>query len=277
MKLLLTSNGIANPSIHEALVDLLGKPIAESNALSIPTGIYPFPGGGERAWEAIHGEANSPLCELGWKSLGVLELTALPSIRRESWVPALEETDALLVYGGNVLYLSYWMQESGVADLLPSLENLVYVRVSAGSIATTPYNCDAEWNLRFVPLESDLALGSGRTLGLVDFALWVHLDNPDPIFEANSMANVERWAAACRSRLMRLTTRPPSKCPTAPSKSFPRGTGSCSPLRQQTIEQSTCHRTLASSDAGRRGSPFATAGVREPHVGAIATPADPRR
>jgi dipeptidase E len=112
MKLLLTSNGIANPSIHDALGDLLAKPIAESSALFIPTGIYPFPGGGQRAWEAIHGEAKSPLCELGWKSLGLLELTALPSVRQENWVPALEEADALLVYGGNVLYLSYWMQAS---------------------------------------------------------------------------------------------------------------------------------------------------------------------
>jgi hypothetical protein len=70
----------------------------------------PFPGGGQRAWEAICGEAKGPLCELGWKSLGVLELTALPSIQRDSWVPTLHETDALLVWGGNVLYLSYWMQ-----------------------------------------------------------------------------------------------------------------------------------------------------------------------
>jgi dipeptidase E len=78
---------------------------------------------------------------------------------------------------------------------LPSLENLVYVGVSAGSIVTTPYNCDAEWNLRFVPPGSDIALGSERALGLVDFAMWVHLDNPDPMFEANSITNIESWAA----------------------------------------------------------------------------------
>ena len=195
VKLLLTSNGIANPSIQDALVDLLGKPVAESSALFIPTGIYPFPGLSGRAREAICGEAKSPLCELGWQSLGVLELTALPSIQGESWVPTLQETDALLVWGGNVLYLSYWMQQSGLADLLPLLENMVYVGVSAGSMATTPYNCDAEWNLRFVPPGSDMALGSGRAVGLVDFALCVHLDNPDPIFEGNSMANIESWAA----------------------------------------------------------------------------------
>jgi dipeptidase E len=195
VKLLLTSSGIANSSIYRALEGLLGKPIAESSALFVPTAIYPFPGGGAKAWEAVRGAAKSPLCELGWKSLGVLELTALPSIQSESWVPTIQETDALLVWGGNVLFLSYWMHQSGLADLLPSLENLVYVGVSAGSIATTPYNCGAESNLKYVPPGSDMALGSERAMGLVDFALRVHLDNPDPIFDDSSMANIERWAA----------------------------------------------------------------------------------
>ena len=88
MKLLLTSAGIKNTSIHDALVDLLGKPIAESNALCIPTAIYAFPGGAGSAWRLISGRAASPLCELGWKSLGVLELTALPSIEKTHWVTA---------------------------------------------------------------------------------------------------------------------------------------------------------------------------------------------
>jgi hypothetical protein len=73
---------------------------------------------------------------------------------------------------------------------LPSLENLVYVGVSAGSIATTPYNCDSEWNLNFMPPGSDMAPSSESAMGLVDFALWVHLDNPDPIFKDNSMAKI---------------------------------------------------------------------------------------
>ena len=195
MELLLTSSGISNTSINEALVDLLGKPIAESSALFVPTAIYPFPGGGEMARAAICGKAKSPLCELGWKSLGVLELTALPSIQRESWIPTLQETDALLVWGGNVLYLCHWMRQSGLAELLPSLKNLVYVGVSAGSIAMTPYNCDAESNLQFVPPGSDMGQGSERALGFVDFTMWVHVDNPNPIFEDHTMANVEKWAA----------------------------------------------------------------------------------
>lgn len=195
MKFLLTSSGISNQTVHDALVELLGKPISESSALFIPTAIYPFPGGAGSAWQAVSGGAKSPLCQLGWKSLGLLELTALPSIKRESWVPGLQEADALLVWGGSVLYLCHWMRKSGVAEILPTLENLVYVGVSAGSIAMGPYNFDAEWNREFVPEGSDMALESQGALGLVDFALAVHLDNPDPNFEDSSMANVEKWAA----------------------------------------------------------------------------------
>src|SRR5687768_12544957 len=100
MRFLLTSSGICNPSISDALVDLLGKPIAEFTALFVPTGVYPFPGGGEMAWKAVHGQASSRCASWVGKSLGMLELTALPTIREENWVPAVREADALLVWGG---------------------------------------------------------------------------------------------------------------------------------------------------------------------------------
>src|ERR1044071_870918 len=115
MKFLLTSAGIKNNSIHNALVDLLGKPIAEASALCIPTAILPFPGGPQMAYRFITRSAPTPMCELGWKSLGVLELTALPSIKKEYWVAAVQEVDALLVWGGSPLYLCYWMRQSGLA------------------------------------------------------------------------------------------------------------------------------------------------------------------
>jgi dipeptidase E len=193
MKFLLTSGGISNASIHNALVGLLGKPIADCSALCIPTGMYPFPGGGIGAYQFISGTAPSPMCGLGWRSLGVLELTALPSVNKEVWVAAVQETDALLVWGGDVLYLCYWMRESGLADLLPSLSQLVYVGVSAGSIVTTPYNCDAEFNLQDVPAGSDMALLGDRALGLVDFTLRPHLDRED--FPNASLHNIEQWAS----------------------------------------------------------------------------------
>jgi dipeptidase E len=186
MKLLLTDSGIKNPSIHDALVDLLGKPIAESSALCIPTAAYAQPGGAGQAWKLISGQ--QPLCpmtELGWKSLGVLELTALPSIDEEVWVPLVQETDALLVGGGDPMYLCYWMQQSGLADLLPSLR-AVYVGLSAGSMVMTP-SIGADF-VRWSPPG-----GGDKTLGIVDFSMFPHLDYPG--FLDNTMASAEKWAA----------------------------------------------------------------------------------
>lgn len=191
MKLLLTSSGISNRSIEDALVGLLGKPIAESSALFIPTAMYPFPDGPAGAWRALTGNAPSPLADAGWKSLGVLEPTALPSIKKESWVPLVQETDALLVWGGHVMYLCYWMRQSGLADLLPTLDKTVYVGVSAGSIAVTPYNGDAEFNLEWLPEGSDVAREGDRALGLVDFTVRVHVDREG----FNTSADVEEWAS----------------------------------------------------------------------------------
>lgn len=187
MKFLLTSAGIKNASIHNALIDLLGRPIAESRALCIPTAIYPFPGGPGMAYRFISGATANPLCELGWKSLGVLELTALPSIKSEYWIAAVQESDALLVYGGDVLYLTRWMRESGLADLLPSLREKVYVGISAGSMVTAPTFGETydDPNMPFVIAEG---------LGLVDFALLPHLDHAD--HPESTTANVARMAAA---------------------------------------------------------------------------------
>jgi len=186
MKLLLTSGGIKNPSIHDALVDLLGKPIAECNALCIPTAIYPFPGGPAMAYKFISGSTPSPMSELGWKSLGVLELTALPSINKEYWTAAVQEADALLVYGGDVWYLTRWMRESGLADLLPSLRETVYVGVSAGSMVTAPVFGEA-----YDDPKTPFIIDQG--LGLVDFALMPHLDHEH--HPESSTANVETMAA----------------------------------------------------------------------------------
>lgn len=185
MKFLLTSSGISNKSIHNVLVELLGKPIAECNALIIPTAAYWFSQGPAIAYRLITGTAGSPLCELGWKSLGVLELTALPSIEQAAWIPQVREVDALLVGGGDPMYLCDWMRKSGFADLLPSLRpDLVYVGISGGSMAVTP-SLGETYN--------DRDTRGYRALGLVDFAMGVHLDNPD--MPSNAMAEYAKWAA----------------------------------------------------------------------------------
>jgi len=209
MRALLTSAGIKNASIHAALVDLLGKPIAESNALFIPTAIHPFPGAPFMAWRAISGKAASPLAELGWKSLGLLELTALASIDEAAWVPTVRDADVLLVWGGDPLFLANWMRRSGLTDLLPTLRSeAVYVGVSAGSMAASSIFVETYTDVprgKDGPLKSEdivfatsqgeihRTLVTGRGAGLVDFAVIPHLehrDHPDASF-----ANAERWAA----------------------------------------------------------------------------------
>ena len=126
------------------------------------------------------------MCELGWKSLGVLELTALPSIDKERWVPLVQQTDVLLVEGGDPLYLCYWMRQSGLADLLPSLRETVYVGLSAGSMVMAP-NIGKDF-VRWRP-----PTGEDGTLGMVDFAMFPHLDHP--ALPDNSLADAEKWAA----------------------------------------------------------------------------------
>lgn len=189
MKYLLTSAGIKNPSIHDALVNLLGKPIAESSALCIPTASYGHPHvTPDLAWRFISGrEPRTPMCELGWKSLGVLELTALPSIGEERWVPWVREADVLLANGGDPLYLCYWMRQSGLADLLSSLRETVWVGLSAGSMVMTPRI--GEDFVHWKP-----PTGGDSTLGIVDFAIFPHLDHE--MLPENTMADAERWAAS---------------------------------------------------------------------------------
>ena len=186
MKFLLTSAGIKNTSIHTALLDLLGKPIADANALCITTASYAIPGGAHRAWEFFSGQATTPMCELGWKSMGVLELTALPSINKDLWVPLVQETDVLLVNGGDPLYLCYWMRQAGLADLLPSLR-AVYVGLSAGSMVMTP-----RIGQYFVEWTPPNGTGGDETLGLVDFSIFPHVDHE--MLPYNTMTAAERWA-----------------------------------------------------------------------------------
>jgi dipeptidase E len=191
MKLLLTDAGIHNPSIKQALLELLGKPIEECDAFAIPTAMYGHPdvGPGVGAWRFISGNGPNPMTNLGWNSVGVLELTALPSIDRDRWVPKVEAADVLLAAGGDAGYLAYWMQQSGLADLLPSLK-AVWVGLSGGSMVMTPrIGADfAGW----------VSPNGDRTLGLVDFSFCPHLA-PDGM-PGNSMADANQWAAGIEGR-----------------------------------------------------------------------------
>ncbi|WP_127474200.1 Type 1 glutamine amidotransferase-like domain-containing protein [Microbacterium sulfonylureivorans] len=187
MKLLLTSGGVTNRSILEALGDLLRKPIDECDALYVPTAQWGHPMCSPRTawmstadrWPGEHG-----MVGLGWKSVGLLELTALPSIPRDRWEPWVRDADVLLVDGGEAIYLAHWMRESGLADMLPSLTDTVWVGVSGGSMVMTP-----RIGSEFVDWNPD---GGDEALGVVDFSIFPHLDYPG--WSSNTSDAARRWA-----------------------------------------------------------------------------------
>lgn len=186
MKMLLTSGGIKNQSMHDALVRLLPKPIHECNALCITTASYGLPMeiSPQLAYWFITDTANTPMINLGWKSIGVLELSALPSLGEDRWLPLVQETDVFLVNGGDTIYLSYWLKESGLAAMLPALD-AVWVGLSAGSVVMAP-----RIGRNFVHWPEEGA--DDHALGLVDFAIFPHLDYPT--LAEHTMAHAERWA-----------------------------------------------------------------------------------
>jgi dipeptidase E len=208
IKLLLTSSGVTNEGMRDALAELLGKPISEAEALFIPTGVYPFVGGANYAWWPIAGKMQPGLVGLGWKSMGLLELTALPSINRDVWLPSIQNADALLVWGGDPLYLAYWFEQSGLAEVLTSIDkDLVYVGVSAGSMVAgtvigetsseprggsgTPLTSKKiTFNTADGEITKDLVTAKG--MGLIDFAIIPHYNNPG--FQDACGANAALWA-----------------------------------------------------------------------------------
>jgi dipeptidase E len=185
VKLLLTSGGVTNSSINSALVELLGKPVAECHALVVPTAQWGHPMCGPASVRGLVAAEPSwrHLTGLGWGSMGLLELTALPTIGAERWEPWVRQADVLLVDGGDATYLCHWMRESGLAALLPSLPDTIWLGVSAGSMVMTPRIGDyfVEWP----------AAPNDRTLGVVDFSIFPHLN----LFETNTATHAERWAA----------------------------------------------------------------------------------
>ncbi|MET0885529.1 MAG: Type 1 glutamine amidotransferase-like domain-containing protein [Mycetocola sp.] len=187
MKLLLTSGGVTNESIRAELIDLLGRPLGECRALFIPTAQWGQPAcSPESVFDSIaaHSPDHPGLCQLGWKSVGVLELTALPTIPQDRWTTWVRKADVLLVDGGEAVYLRHWMRESGLVDLLASLPETVWVGVSAGSMVMTP---------RIGPEFSDWHPdGDDETLGIVDFSIFPHLDYPG--WSENTAEAARRWA-----------------------------------------------------------------------------------
>ena len=197
-KLLLASTGIPNDAVRAALVDLLRKPIEVSKALFVPTALLGFPNG-----EQYIRFSRDHYAPLGWRAFSTLELSTLPHSSPDEWLRQLEDVDALILAGGNELYLSYRMEQAGLIDALPALlaQGKVYVGESASSmVVTAAFNYDHDRLAREGVYHDDeydegqpKETGSAKTLGLVDFVIRPHL-NAD-VFPQATLENMAQWAA----------------------------------------------------------------------------------
>jgi dipeptidase E len=192
MRLLLTSGGVTNTRIRDGLVTLLGKPIEDCSALYIPTAQWGHPiARPESVLRWIHAPApEGGLCSLGWRSVGLLELMALPSIPVSRWHSWVQSADVLLVAGGEAVFLAQWIRESGLQELIPSLVDTVWLGVSAGSMALTP-----RIGREFVARDPS---GGDDGLGLVDFSIFPHLDYPG--WPENTLDAARDWARRIEGR-----------------------------------------------------------------------------
>ncbi len=169
MKLLLTSGGLTNQSITDALIDLVGKKAEDTSVAVIPTASNVEIG--DKGW-LIDDLVN--LQKQNFKSIDIVDISALD---RSIWEPRLESADVLFFGGGSERHLMEWINKSGLINILPELlKTRVYVGVSAGSLIT---NKDLALEVSQILYEEDLGKTEDmKGLGFVDFYFLPHINSP---------------------------------------------------------------------------------------------------
>ena len=169
MKLLLTSAGISNKSIEKAFFDLVGKPRKEIKVAYIPTAANAETGD---KWWMIEDLITLKNMELG--QIDIVDISAMP---KKMMLGRLKEANVFFYEGGNTYHLMYWLEKTGLKELLPELlKTRVWIGVSAGSIAA------GEKLSTFDERLYDEEIGEYKRndgLGFVDFSIRPHLNNPD--------------------------------------------------------------------------------------------------
>ncbi|MFZ5982179.1 MAG: Type 1 glutamine amidotransferase-like domain-containing protein [Patescibacteria group bacterium] len=183
MKLLLTSAGLTNDSIAKALLGLTGRPFSELKMAFVPTASNVEPGNKDWFIDDLVRCKN-----LGFQEIDIVDISALP---KEMWLPRLELADVLLFEGGNTFHLMYWIEKSGLREILPEmLKTKVYVGISAGSMVVCK-SLDMSTSKR-IYFEANLNYESDEGLGFVDLLIRPHLNSP--LFPDASMENLEKLA-----------------------------------------------------------------------------------
>jgi dipeptidase E len=171
MKLLLTSGGITNKKIADALFELAGKPAGEIVVAFIPTAMNAAQN--DKAWFA---DDLYRIKQQNFKKLDIVDISALP---KEIWQPKLEAADILFFSGGVTLHLMKWMNDSGLKELLPELlKTRVYAGISAGSMIMSP-SLELTSKDHKILYKEKFGYETNEGLGYVDFYFRPHLNSPD--------------------------------------------------------------------------------------------------
>lgn len=169
MRMLLTSAGLTNKSIVQALSELAGKPFSELAVVFIPTAANVEED--NKVWLV---DDMFKLRRLNFKNFDVVDISALA---KNIWLPRLEKADIICVGGGNEFYLMECMKNSGLSELLPNLlKSKVYIGISAGSMImgrTLSLVHGLQLYYEDVSKYSD-----EKGFGFVDFNFYPHLNSP---------------------------------------------------------------------------------------------------
>lgn len=168
MKLLLTSGGLTNQKIIQGLTDLVKKPFSALNLAFIPTAANVETGD---KWWLIE---DLEVCKkLGFASIDIVDISALP---KELWQKRIAAANVFLFEGGNTFHLMYWVNQSGLKEILPDLlSSRVYVGISAGSIIATPSLILSNSEKSVVKQMKEAVNDDG--LAFVDFLIEPHINS----------------------------------------------------------------------------------------------------
>jgi dipeptidase E len=163
-KLLLTSAGLTNRSLVEALRSLVSRPFTECKAVFIPTAANKE--AGHKDW-LIENYNQCLICKFA--EFDIVDIAALEIAE---WQPRIAAADILFVGGGNTLYLQEQIVQSGLRTELETYDEKVWVGISAGSMVCTPTVRSIHSTLYFEEPRTDQA-----GLHLVPFYLLPHYNS----------------------------------------------------------------------------------------------------
>jgi dipeptidase E len=197
MKLLLTSNGLSNQSIANALEKLVGKPRKQIKVAFIPNAGFPIDDfkNESRDWLVDDMYRIKEFC-------GFIDIVSLTDLTKQEIYERLEYADVIFVGGGNVFYLSYYMEKVGLFAELPRLlKTRVYAGISAGSMIVTDSLRTASGAIKnpdkFYDEEYDeigpVGRSAGRSAKLVNFVVRPHLNGKSfPITKGDFLESIAK-------------------------------------------------------------------------------------